>query len=121
MPSIGFLLGCAADEMRPKPPAVACALLRAGIETYSDPTPRTTVPADYYVVGECRGSADLDEVPYTVELDGHEVSTGALNCRSGLWTKNSAFTGRAGRHQVTIRFAEGIGKNADAWAMISTG
>lgn len=109
-------------ELRvPIAPAVACAELRDGIETYSDAAPRALSAADYYVIGECLGKGDLDELPYTVRLDDETVSSGSISCRSGLVTKNSAFNGQSGNHRVSVRFAEGVGANASGYAVVRPG
>ncbi len=105
----------------PADPVVACTELRNGVETYSDQGQRSIAHVDYYVVGECVGSGDLDELPYTVKVDDKVVSSGSITCRTTLTTKNSAFSGVSGRHRVTIRFADGIGTNGSGYALVTTG
>jgi len=105
----------------PTAPVVACTELRDGVETYSDQAPRSIAHVDYYVIGECVGSGDLDEVPYTVTVDNKVVTSASLTCRTALITKNSAFSGVSGQHRLTIRFAEGIGAHGSGYALVTTG
>lgn len=105
----------------PADPTVACAELQGGVETYSDQAPRSVTDADYYVIGECVGSGDLDELPYTVKVDDRVVTSGSITCRSGVITRNSAFGGLSGTHRVSVRFADGIGANATGHAQVTTG
>lgn len=105
----------------PTLPIVACTELRDGVETYSDHAPRKIANVDYYVIGGCEGTGDLDELPYTVTVDDKTVTSASINCRTGLVTKNSAFSGMSGQHRVAIRFAEGVGANASGYADVTTG
>jgi len=105
----------------PADPQVACAELRDGHETYSDSAPRAVSSGEYFVIGECTGTGDLDELPYTLAVDDSVVSSGAIACRSGIVTKNSGFDDLQGPHRVSVRFAEGIGTNAYGHVVVTRG
>lgn len=102
------------------PGEVARSVLREGVENRS-PRQRLLLEqgVDYDVVGQCVGSGDLEELPDAVTVDGAEVTTGVLNCRPGLTTRNSAFVGSGTQGEVGLRFAEGVVPGVEGVAVVA--
>lgn len=91
-----------------------------GRETPAPSSPVSLDGAAYYAVGECRGTGDLTEIPYTVTIDGEVVTEGAIACRSGRATRDSAFQDITGSHDVAIRFAEGVDPAVSGYVIITS-
>ena len=97
---------------------IARTVLTDGVETPAPSAPLQLDGSSYDVVGECRGAGDLDELPYRVLVDSEEVSSGAIACRTNIATRNSAFSGYEGVHEVEVRFADGVDPQVVGYAVI---